>query len=81
MSRSTKFLTQKPWPTYRSKSYVRSLTPAGATSDKQAITYCGCGIAATSDAFALHLLGRDGVAVYDGSIEVWSSDPNLPMEK
>ena len=54
---------------------------AGATADKQVITYCGTGIAATSDAFALHLLGRDNVAVYDGSLEEWSADPDLPMEK
>ena len=54
---------------------------AGATADKQVITYCGTGIAATSDAFALHLLGRQNVAVYDGSLEEWSADPSLPMEK
>ena len=53
---------------------------AGATADKQVITYCGTGIAATSDAFAMHLLGRDNVAVYDGSLEEWSADPELPME-
>ena len=53
---------------------------AGATADKQVITYCGTGIAATSDAFAMHLLGRDTVAVYDGSLEEWSADPELPME-
>ena len=54
---------------------------AGANADKHVITYCGTGIAATSDAFAMHLLGRDNVAVYDGSLEEWSTDPNLPMEK
>ena len=54
---------------------------AGASADKQVITYCGTGIAATSDAFALDLLGRENVAVYDGSLEEWSADPNLPMEK
>ncbi len=54
---------------------------AGAAADKQVITYCGTGIAATSSAFAMHLLGRDNVAVYDGSLEEWSADPNLPMEK
>ena len=54
---------------------------AGATEEKHVITYCGTGIAATSDAFALHLVGQENVAVYDGSLEEWSADPNLPMEK
>ncbi len=44
------------------------------------ITYCGGGIAATSDAFVLHRLGRDDVAVYDGSLSEWSADPAMPME-
>jgi thiosulfate/3-mercaptopyruvate sulfurtransferase len=26
------------------------------------------------------LLGRDNVAVYDGSLFEWAADPNLPME-
>ncbi len=43
------------------------------------ITYCGGGIAASSDAFVLHLLGHRDVAVYDGSLSEWSADPSLPM--
>jgi thiosulfate/3-mercaptopyruvate sulfurtransferase len=43
------------------------------------ITYCGGGIAASLDAFALHLVGRDDVAVYDGSLMEWTRDPSLPM--
>jgi thiosulfate/3-mercaptopyruvate sulfurtransferase len=43
------------------------------------ITYCGGGIAATSDAFVLHLLGHDDVAVYDGSLSEWTADPANPL--
>jgi thiosulfate/3-mercaptopyruvate sulfurtransferase len=43
------------------------------------ITYCGGGIAATVDAFALKLCGQSNVALYDGSLTEWSADPSLPM--
>jgi thiosulfate/3-mercaptopyruvate sulfurtransferase len=46
----------------------------------RAITYCGGGIAATNDAFVLTLLGHRDVAVYDGSLVEWASDPSLPLE-
>ena len=49
-------------------------------SGQRVITYCGGGIAATCDAFALRLLGHHDVAVYDGSLAEWSTDPSLPME-
>jgi thiosulfate/3-mercaptopyruvate sulfurtransferase len=44
------------------------------------ITYCGGGIAATHDTFALALIGRDNVAVYDASMSEWATDPDIPME-
>ncbi len=44
------------------------------------ISYCGGGIAATTDAFALSLLGKENVSVYDASLQEWSADPDLPME-
>ena len=53
---------------------------AGVTDSEQIITYCGGGIAASSAAFALHLLGIDEVAVYDGSLSEWGADETLPME-
>jgi thiosulfate/3-mercaptopyruvate sulfurtransferase len=53
---------------------------AGVLDKERVITYCGGGIAASSAAFALHLIGVDNVAVYDGSLSEWASDPNLPME-
>ena len=39
------------------------------------VTYCGGGIAAASAALALTLLGERSVAVYDGSLNEWVSDP------
>jgi thiosulfate/3-mercaptopyruvate sulfurtransferase len=52
----------------------------GALQAKQAVTYCGAGIAASADALALTLLGVKNVAVYDGSMAEWTADPSLPME-
>ena len=53
---------------------------AGALEAERVITYCGGGIAASSDAFVLTLLGHDEVAVYDASLSEWAADPSLPME-
>jgi len=53
----------------------------GALDARRVVTYCGGGIAASSDAFVLTLLGRDDVAVYDASLSEWATDPSLPMER
>jgi thiosulfate/3-mercaptopyruvate sulfurtransferase len=53
---------------------------AGALDADRVITYCGGGIAASSAALALTLLGHDRVAVYDASLSEWAADPTLPME-
>lgn len=47
--------------------------------NKKVITYCGGGIAATWNALLLHMLGQKNVAVYDGSMNEWSSDPDCPL--
>ena len=52
----------------------------GASADRPVITYCGGGIAASSDAFVLAMLGYPDVALYDGSLSDWVRDPSLPME-
>jgi thiosulfate/3-mercaptopyruvate sulfurtransferase len=44
------------------------------------ITYCGSGIAATMTTFGLALAGREDVALYDGSMEEWTHDPERPVE-
>lgn len=53
---------------------------AGATGQGRVITYCGAGIAASSDAFILTILGKEDVAVYDGSLLEWAPDSSLPLE-
>jgi thiosulfate/3-mercaptopyruvate sulfurtransferase len=44
------------------------------------IAYCGGGIAASSDAFVLTLLGYENVAIYDATLSEWAADESLPME-
>jgi thiosulfate/3-mercaptopyruvate sulfurtransferase len=53
---------------------------AGVLNKARAVTYCGGGIAATLNAFALVLLGHPSVAVYDGGLDEWSREQELPME-
>ncbi len=58
---------------YRTLEELREQFKAAGALDGRVITYCGAGIAATSDAFVLHLLGQDDVVVYDGSLREWIS--------
>jgi thiosulfate/3-mercaptopyruvate sulfurtransferase len=43
------------------------------------LPYCGGGISATANALALSSIGMQHFRVYDGSLEEWSADPNLPL--
>lgn len=50
-----------------------------ALGRERIVTYCGGGIAAAADALALTLLGERNVAIYDGSLNEWTADPNAPV--
>jgi len=56
------------------------LERSGLATDDRVITYCTAGIASSSVAFAMALMGYDHVSVYDGSLLEWAADPALPME-
>ncbi|MCE2920470.1 MAG: hypothetical protein LW837_11085, partial [Roseomonas sp.] len=57
-----------------------SFAAIGADKGKRKLIYCGGGIAATLDAFLLHQLGHEDIAVYDASMNEWAKDDSLPME-
>ncbi len=56
-----------------------ALAAGGLLSGEPVIAYCGGGISATVDVFALHLAGREA-RLYDGALSEWSADPSLPLE-
>lgn len=53
---------------------------AGVDLDRPIVTTCGSGVTASSLALALHLIGRDDVAVYDGSWSEWGARPDTPID-
>lgn len=64
---------------YRDAAALRTHFEAVDAFDRSVICYCGGGISATCDAFALTLLGHEKVRVYDGSMSEWVRDPALPL--
>jgi thiosulfate/3-mercaptopyruvate sulfurtransferase len=65
--------------TFKSEKELRTIF-ADSLSQPQVITYCGGGIAATSVALILDMLGHTSVRVYDASLTEWAADESLPME-
>jgi thiosulfate/3-mercaptopyruvate sulfurtransferase len=51
----------------------------GVAPERRVITLCGSGVTACVLALGLARLGRDDVAVYDGSWSEWGSDPSSPV--
>ena len=59
---------------------ARLLAQAGVTAEAPVATTCGSGVTAAALAFGLHLIGRDDVAVYDGSWSEWGMPGDTPVE-
>jgi thiosulfate/3-mercaptopyruvate sulfurtransferase len=53
---------------------------AGVALDRPIVTSCGSGVTACALAFALHLIGHPGAAVYDGSWSEWGLPGDMPIE-
>ena len=53
---------------------------AGVALDRPIVTSCGSGVTACALAFALHLIGHPGAAVYDGSWSEWGLPGDTPVE-
>jgi len=59
---------------------TRLFRDAGVTLDRPIVTSCGSGVTACALAFALHLIGHPGAAVYDGSWSEWGLPRDTPIE-
>jgi thiosulfate/3-mercaptopyruvate sulfurtransferase len=68
-----------PDGTYKSPAELRAaFNGAGIDLHQPIITTCGSGVTASVLLFALHLIGVETAALYDGSWSEWSADPATP---
>lgn len=67
--------------TYKSADELKAaFDAAGIETDKPIATTCGSGVTACTLALGLYLIGRDDVAIYDGSWSEWGSRQDTPIE-
>jgi thiosulfate/3-mercaptopyruvate sulfurtransferase len=59
---------------------ARLFRDAGVQLDRPIVMSCGSGVTACALAFALHLIGHPGAAVYDGSWSEWGLPGDTPVE-
>jgi thiosulfate/3-mercaptopyruvate sulfurtransferase len=59
----------------------RAFAAAGVDLDRPAVTTCGSGVTASVLALGLYLLGRERVAVYDGSWTEWGGRSDTPVQR
>jgi thiosulfate/3-mercaptopyruvate sulfurtransferase len=61
-----------------SQELAAAFADAGIDPARPVVTSCGSGMTACILAFALHRLGHEAVALYDGSWSEWGADPGTP---
>lgn len=65
--------------TFKDEAGIRAaFASAGIDLDRPVVTTCGSGVTAAVLLFAMHLLGKEDVALYDGSWSEWGADPATP---
>lgn len=65
--------------TWKSPDAIRAIfEAAGVDLSRPLISSCGSGMTANVLIFALHLIGKDDVSLYDGSWSEWGVDPETP---
>lgn len=68
-----------PDGTFKDVSALRdAFTTTGIDFSRPVVTTCGSGVTACVLTFGMHLLGKDDVALYDGSWTEWGCDPATP---